>query len=183
MSCPISGFQDPDFAAANRVKGQDKKPAEDPRAMIALARVNWLHAHYKIVRLNASLRQLRPSDSFVLCSQMKIICIHSVFSSCNRLYVQQSRTSCIDILIPVQVWARKYGWRKLSPLEEDSFFVLWAEIGRRMNIQNIPDSLAELQDWSKVFQCCFHSILPISDHGVHAPAIRSLAYGPCTIQL
>jgi len=50
MSCPISGFQDPDFAATNRLDGQEKKAAEDPRAMIALARVNWLHGHYKIVR-------------------------------------------------------------------------------------------------------------------------------------
>jgi hypothetical protein len=74
-------------------------------------------------------------------------------------------------LLILQVWACKYGWRKLSPLEEDSFFVFWAEIGRRMNIQNIPDSLAELQDWSKVFQWRFHSILPISDHDVHTPAI------------
>jgi hypothetical protein len=30
-------------------KGPNPKPAYDPRAMIALARVNWLHSKYNIV--------------------------------------------------------------------------------------------------------------------------------------
>lgn len=46
--CPISGFSDYDFALIN--KGPNAKPAEDPRANIALARTNWLHSKYKIVR-------------------------------------------------------------------------------------------------------------------------------------
>ena len=50
VGCPISGFLDPAFAANN--KGPDAQPADDPRAMIALARVNWLHSKYKIVCLN-----------------------------------------------------------------------------------------------------------------------------------
>ena len=45
----MSGFLDPSFAANNN--GQDALPAEDPRAMIALARVNWLHSQYNIVCL------------------------------------------------------------------------------------------------------------------------------------
>jgi hypothetical protein len=53
MSCPISGFQDADFGAKNKLNGQNKKAAEDPRAMIALARVNWLHSHYNIVRFQS----------------------------------------------------------------------------------------------------------------------------------
>lgn len=45
VGCPISGFLDPSFAAN---KGQHAQPADDPRAMIALARVNWLHSQYNI---------------------------------------------------------------------------------------------------------------------------------------
>jgi len=115
MSCPISGFKDPEFASRNRLDGHGKKAAEDPRAMIALARVNWLHSQYNI-------------------------------SNEDYLY-----TLSLFIMQPA-VWSRKYGWRELSLLEEHSFFVFWAEIGRRMNIQNIPDSLAELQAWSKQYE-------------------------------
>lgn len=53
FTCPISGFFDPDFARGNRLKNEEAQPAEDPRAMIALARVNWLHSHYKIVSIRA----------------------------------------------------------------------------------------------------------------------------------
>jgi hypothetical protein len=66
MSCPISGFQDPDFAATNSFEGQEQIAAEDPRAMIAVARVNWLHSHYKIVRFNTfMLQELLISDGLV----------------------------------------------------------------------------------------------------------------------
>ena len=44
VACPISGFLDPNFKSS-----KNGPPADDPRAMIALARVNWLHSRYKIV--------------------------------------------------------------------------------------------------------------------------------------
>ena len=47
LACPISGFLDPEFARLNKGKS-DAQPAEDPRAMLALARVNWLHSNYRI---------------------------------------------------------------------------------------------------------------------------------------
>ena len=47
VGCPISGFLDPTIVANN--KGPDAQPADDPRAMIALARVNWLHSQHEIV--------------------------------------------------------------------------------------------------------------------------------------
>jgi len=48
VGCPISGFLDPHYAKKN--EESNTQPAEDPRAMIALARTNWLHSHYNIVR-------------------------------------------------------------------------------------------------------------------------------------
>jgi len=49
-----------------------------------------------------------------------------------------------------QVWAKRFGWRELSPLEQHAYYVFWVEIGNRMDIQNIPDTLDELVAWSKV---------------------------------
>ncbi|KAF9524231.1 hypothetical protein CPB83DRAFT_898089 [Crepidotus variabilis] len=115
FTCPISGFHDPQFALKNREMGDDAQPAEDPRAMIALARTNWLHGHYKI-------------------------------SNDDYLY-----TLCLFILEPI-TWARKYGWRPLSPLEQHSFYTLWAEIGRRMNLQDIPESVEAFQIWGREYE-------------------------------
>lgn len=42
MACPMSGRFD--------INEKSTKTETDPRAMIALARVNWLHSHYSIVR-------------------------------------------------------------------------------------------------------------------------------------
>ncbi|KDR72939.1 hypothetical protein GALMADRAFT_73434 [Galerina marginata CBS 339.88] len=96
FGCPISGFLDPEFHLTNT--GPNQKPAEDPRAMIALARTKYMHSKYKIA------------------------------------------------------WARRYGWRNLSPLECHAFYVCWAEIGRRMAIQDIPDSFEALEEWSKEYE-------------------------------
>ena len=44
VACPISGFLDPNFQSS-----ENGPPADDPRAMISLARVNWLHSRNKVV--------------------------------------------------------------------------------------------------------------------------------------
>ena len=46
QECPLSGFKDPSS------EKQTSKPADDPRANIAIARTNWIHSKYKIVRLS-----------------------------------------------------------------------------------------------------------------------------------
>ncbi|KAJ8462100.1 hypothetical protein ONZ45_g18059 [Pleurotus djamor] len=59
-----------------------------------------------------------------------------------------SRINWLHEKYPIS-WADKYGWRKLSIMEEEALFIFWSEIGRRMNIENIPISLTELRKWSK----------------------------------
>ncbi|EDQ98946.1 uncharacterized protein LACBIDRAFT_318452 [Laccaria bicolor S238N-H82] len=93
VACPISGFLDPNFKSS-----ENGPPADDPRAMIALARVNWIHSRYRIR------------------------------------------------------WAERYGWRKLSPMECEAFYVFWAEIGRRMNMRDIPESREEMIEWSRDYE-------------------------------
>ncbi|KAJ7736736.1 hypothetical protein DFH07DRAFT_753360 [Mycena maculata] len=49
-------------------------------------------------------------------------------------------------------WAARYGWRALSPLERYASFVYWVEIGRKMNIQGIPDTAEEFQTWLRAYE-------------------------------
>src|SRR3954463_1836403 len=35
-------------------------------------------------------------------------------------------------------WVERFGWRKLTENEKHASFYFWREVGRRMNIQNIP---------------------------------------------
>ncbi|PPR04673.1 hypothetical protein CVT24_011890 [Panaeolus cyanescens] len=113
VGCPITGFQDLELAAKNT--GPNAKPAEDPRANIAIARTNWLHSKYKI-------------------------------SNDDYLY-----TLCLFILEPAR-WAEKYGWRQLSPLEKEAFYIFWYEVAGRMGIKDVPESLAELEAWSNAYE-------------------------------
>ncbi|KAI5891574.1 uncharacterized protein SCHCODRAFT_01096190 [Schizophyllum commune H4-8] len=83
----------------------------DPRAMLSMARVNWLHSKYHI-----------SNDDF--------------------LY-----TLSLFIFEPL-TWAEKYGWRPCSDLEKHAWFVYWSEIGKRMNIHDIPATFDELKRWS-----------------------------------
>ncbi|KIM44280.1 hypothetical protein M413DRAFT_378573 [Hebeloma cylindrosporum] len=113
VGCPISGFLDASMSVTNN--GPNPKPADDPRAMLALARTNWLHSKYRI-------------------------------SNEDYLY-----TLSLFILEPGN-WAKRFGWRKLSPLEEHAYYVFWVEIGNRMGIRDIPDTLEELINWSKDYE-------------------------------
>jgi len=36
-----------------------------------------------------------------------------------------------------------FGWRPLAPIEREALYHFWAKLGNRMEIQNIPESLAE----------------------------------------
>ncbi|TFK63951.1 hypothetical protein BDN72DRAFT_826158 [Pluteus cervinus] len=105
--CPISGFW-----------GRKDPPADgaeaDPRSMIALARLNWLHSLYNI-----------KNDDF--------------------LY-----TLSLFVLEPIK-WAEKNGWRPMSPLEQHAHFIFWVEIGKRMKIEGIQDTLEEMIAWSEAY--------------------------------
>ncbi|KAJ3741003.1 hypothetical protein DFH05DRAFT_1404818 [Lentinula detonsa] len=88
----------------------ERGDVDDPRAMIALARVNWLHSKYSIT-----------NDDY--------------------LY-----TLALFAFEPPK-WARLYGWRALSPMEEEAFYIFWVEIGQRMGIRDIPETIKEFRTW------------------------------------
>ncbi|KAJ7248666.1 hypothetical protein C8J57DRAFT_1672386, partial [Mycena rebaudengoi] len=63
-------------------------------------------------------------------------------------------------------WAEKYGWRPHSPLERYAWFVYWEEIGRRMNIKDIPPTSEEFQAWAKAYE---------AEHMIPAESNRDVA--------
>ncbi|KAJ6618009.1 hypothetical protein B0H10DRAFT_1796272 [Mycena sp. CBHHK59/15] len=103
VSCPITGLS------------MGGKPGTDPRAMIAVARTNWLHSKYKI-------------------------------SNEDYLY-----TLGLFTFEPA-VWAAKYAWRAHSPLERYASYVYWAEVGRKMNIKDIPETVEDFQAWCRAYE-------------------------------
>ncbi|KAI9281618.1 hypothetical protein BY458DRAFT_499131 [Sporodiniella umbellata] len=42
-------------------------------------------------------------------------------------------------------WINQWEWRKLDVREENAIFKVWYDIGKKMNIQNIPDTLGQWQ--------------------------------------
>ncbi|KAJ7624497.1 hypothetical protein FB45DRAFT_751411 [Roridomyces roridus] len=105
MLCPLSG-------PATKA---DSREIKDPRAALAIARTNWIHAKYKIA---------------------------------NEDFLYGLGLMIFD---PIS-WATRYGWRELSPLEKYATFVYWAEVGRKLNFRDIPESLEEFKEWMQVYE-------------------------------
>jgi hypothetical protein len=110
VACPMSGFFEPlSIESSSKLK-------PDPRAMVALSRVNWLHSRYEIVGATWSYqyvdwRMRRRTVTFYI----PLLCLFS-----NPRY---AFTLSIYFFIGWrhgrrQRWAELYGWRPLSPLEQ-----------------------------------------------------------------
>ncbi|KAG7089083.1 hypothetical protein E1B28_010792 [Marasmius oreades] len=74
--------------------------------------------------------------------------LHSRYNITNDDYLY---TLALFMFEPAK-WAAKYGWRPLSPLEQHAFFMFWVEIGKRMNIKDIPKSETEFKQWVEEYE-------------------------------
>ncbi|KAH8827264.1 hypothetical protein DL96DRAFT_1816269 [Flagelloscypha sp. PMI_526] len=73
-------------------------------------------------------------------------------------------TLSLFIIEPIR-WTEKYGWRSLTPLEQEATFVLWKDIGNRMGISDIPATLQALILWSEDYEA--RAMIPArSNHAV-----------------
>ena len=137
-TCPIIDLTSIPLSDKER---EERGKETDPRNAIAIARVNWLHSRWPAIKQE------------------------------DYLY-----TLSLFLLLPM-LWAREYGWRALSPMEEEvtsyvsrirvkgsdivqAYFVFWSEIGRRMRIEDIPETLQDLKEWSRDYE---------ETHMVYAP--------------
>ncbi|CCO28303.1 hypothetical protein BN14_02298 [Rhizoctonia solani AG-1 IB] len=74
--------------------------------------------------------------------------LHSKYAISNDDYLY---TLSLFILEPPK-WIEKYEWRGLTPLERQAYFVFWSQIGRRMGINNIPETIEDLVEWCEEYE-------------------------------
>lgn len=49
-------------------------------------------------------------------------------------------------------WINRYGWRRLTSAEEEALFYFFREVGRRMNLTDLPGSLADLRAFADDYE-------------------------------
>src|SRR6185369_8027767 len=74
--------------------------------------------------------------------------IHGRFKIANDDFLYVLSTFVLE---PIR-WNARFGWRPLERNEKLAYFELWREIGRRMNIRDVPRSLEALTIWSEGFE-------------------------------
>ena len=78
-----------------------------------------------------------PAGAAVI-ERMKRIHGHYAISNDDFLYVLST-----FVAEPIR-WLARYGWRPLTPLEQEHLFRFWCWVGDRMGITDLPDSLEAL---------------------------------------
>jgi hypothetical protein len=46
-------------------------------------------------------------------------------------------------------WVERYGWRSLTPTEQEALFRFWRHVGTRMEISDLPTTLQTLMAWNQ----------------------------------
>lgn len=75
------------------------------------------------------------------------------------------------ILEPIR-WNEKYGWRPLTETEKQASYFFWREVGRRMGIRDIPESLEAYDKFNRDFEAAEFRYSP--DNETVALATRNL---------
>lgn len=73
--------------------------------------------------------------------------IHAHYKIRNKDYLFV--LTCL-MLEPMR-WNARFGWRPMCDVEKQSQFHFWREVGRRMHIEEIPDSLAACDAWNVTY--------------------------------
>ncbi|HEY6411629.1 MAG TPA: oxygenase MpaB family protein [Ktedonobacteraceae bacterium] len=77
-------------------------------------------------------------------AQRRMNRIHRQYEISNDDYLY---VLSVFIYEPVR-WLERFGWRKMSEKEKLASYYFWCEIGRRMNIKNIPESYEAFEQLS-----------------------------------
>jgi hypothetical protein len=56
------------------------------------------------------------------------------------------------VLLEPLRWNERFGWRRMTETERQAQFHFWHEVGRRMNIHDIPETLAEIDEYNKSYE-------------------------------
>ncbi|MBI5471488.1 MAG: DUF2236 domain-containing protein [Ignavibacteriae bacterium] len=49
-------------------------------------------------------------------------------------------------------WIDRYGWRPTCDVEKKGYYYFWREVGKRMGMQNIPESYERFEQWKQEFE-------------------------------
>jgi len=74
--------------------------------------------------------------------------IHARYSIPNDEFLYVLTTFVFE---PIR-WNAKYGWRKLSEKEKQANYYFWCEVGKRMNIKNIPETYEKLELFNRAYE-------------------------------
>ncbi|KAJ8701444.1 hypothetical protein PTI98_000225 [Pleurotus ostreatus] len=88
------------------------------------------------------------SDPRSMIATGRVNWLHSKYRIANDDYLYTLSLYILEYLR----WTDKYGWRQLSALEKQALLMFWSEIGRRLEIQDIPETLNEMRDWVKSYE-------------------------------
>ncbi len=49
-------------------------------------------------------------------------------------------------------WNRRFGWRRMTEKERLALFQFWREVGRRMNIRDIPEGYTDFEEYNRAYE-------------------------------
>ncbi|EAU81978.2 hypothetical protein CC1G_09164 [Coprinopsis cinerea okayama7 len=97
--------------------------------------------------------------------------LHSRYKISNDEYLY---TLSLFVLEPPR-WADRFGWRSLSPMEKDAWYIFWKDIGLKMNIRDIPPNRQAMDAWSRAYEETY--MLPsLTNHKVASATLEELIY-------
>lgn len=74
--------------------------------------------------------------------------MHGAFNISNEDFLYVLSTF---VFVPIY-WIKKYGWRCLTDLEKLALFIFFQEVGKRMHIYNIPESIEKFESFHKKYE-------------------------------
>ncbi|KAJ1301621.1 hypothetical protein OPQ81_008868 [Rhizoctonia solani] len=129
--------------------GQLSKEANVSRRYVDTAVLIQTWVHIPLTGPGSGFEELpKGADPRGAIAVARVNWLHSKYTISNDDYLY---TLALFILEPAK-WMEKYEWRGLTPLERQAYFVFWSEIGRRMNIQNIPKTIEDLVEWCEEYE-------------------------------
>ncbi len=120
-------------ALLDRTKEMERRPQKryDDTDIIVSEMVEW---GYDSERGAAALRKMNE--------------IHGRFKIANEDFLYVLSTFVFE---PIR-WNARFGWRRMVERERSALFHFWREVGKRMNIREIPEDYAEFERFNVEFE-------------------------------
>ena len=101
---------------------------------------------------------------------------HYAISNNDFLYVLST-----FVAEPIR-WLQRYGWRPLQPHEQEALHRFWRRVGQRMQLHDIPDTLAAMLDFNSAYEQRHFSAGPAQQRLADATLAMLLADWPAPLR-